>query len=113
MIDSYDFGCMVIDGRRYTSDCIATGHSVNASWWRKIGHELAIEDIKQTIEQENPQTVVVGKGKYGIMKILPETEQYLKEKEIEMVAGATDAAVERYNELVGKKKVVGFFHLTC
>jgi hypothetical protein len=113
VIEAYDFGYIIIDGKRYTSDCIVTAHSVNPSWWRRQGHELAIEDIQETIEQEDPQTIVVGKGKYGIMKILPETEQYAKERHIEVVAGSTDDAVKRYNELVGKKRVAGFFHLTC
>lgn len=104
---------MVIDGKRYASDCIVTNHSVHAAWWRRRGHELAVEDITETIEREHPQTIVVGKGKYGMMKILPETEQYLSGKDIEILAGTTDAAVAWYNDLADKKKIVGFFHLTC
>jgi hypothetical protein len=113
MIESYDFGWIIINGTRYTADCIVTEHTVNATWWRRKGHELAIEDIRETIEQENPQAIVVGKGKYGSMKILPETRQYLEAKGIEMVSGTTDAAVKRYNELMDRGKVIGFFHLTC
>lgn len=113
MIEAYDFGYLVIDGKRYTTDCIVTEHTVNTAWWRRSGHELAIEDIKETIDREKPHTIVVGKGKYGAMKILPETEQYLKGEGIEIVAGITDTAVARYNECASKKRVVGFFHLTC
>ncbi len=113
MIESYDFGWIIINGKRYTADCIVTERSVNSSWWRKKGHELAIEDIADTIERENPQTIIIGRGKYGMMKILRETEQYLNTNGIEVIAGKTDTAVKQYNELVDKGNIVGFFHLTC
>jgi len=40
-IDSYQFGEVVIDGVRYTSDCIILGGDVQADWWRKQGHSLS------------------------------------------------------------------------
>jgi hypothetical protein len=113
MIESYDFGVMVIGGTRYTADCVVTEGAVDASWWRRKGHELAVEDIREMVEKERPQTIIVGTGKYGMMKILPETVQYLKHKDIEMVAGKTDFAVERFNDMKSRKKTIGFFHLTC
>ena len=113
MIDSYSFGRIVIDGKKFDSDCIVSHNSVNASWWRKSGHELSIEDIRKIIEKEKPEAIVVGKGKYGLMKILKETEDYLKEHGIEIHSGKTDEAVKIYNDISQDKKVVGFFHLTC
>jgi hypothetical protein len=104
---------MVINGKSYNSDCIVFHNSVNASWWRKNGHELSIEDIREIIEKEKPKAIVVGKGKYGLMKILKETEDYLKEHSIEIHSGKTDEAVKIYNDVSKDKKVVGFFHLTC
>ena len=113
MIDSYNFGKIIINGKIFTSDCIVSRDSINASWWRKSGHELSIEDIREIIEKEKPETIVVGKGKYGLMKILKETEDYLKEHGIEIHSGKTDEAVKIYNNVSKDKKVVGFFHLTC
>jgi len=113
MIDSYSFGRIVIEGKKFDSDCIVTQNSINASWWRKSGHELSIEDIREIIEKEKPEAIVVGKGKYGLMKILKETEDYLKEHGIEIHSGKTDEAVKTYNDVSQDKKVVGFFHLTC
>ena len=113
MIDSYSFGRIVIDGKNFDSDCIVSRDSVNGNWWRKSGHELSIEDIKEVIEREKPETVVIGKGKYGLMKILKETEDYLKGCEIEILSENTDVAVKIYNDISKDKKVVGFFHLTC
>lgn len=113
MIDSYRFGLMVIDGKKFSNDCIITENNVYGNWWRKKGHELAVDDIKEVIEKETPEIVVVGKGKYGLMKILEETENFLKDMGIEIKSGNTDEAVKMYNELREKKKVVGYFHLTC
>ncbi|TES91311.1 MAG: hypothetical protein E3J87_08070 [Candidatus Cloacimonadota bacterium] len=113
MIESYSFGNIVIDGRGYNADCIVTQSYVNGDWWRKNGHKLAVEDIKEAIEKEKPEVVVIGTGKYGFMKILKETVDYLNSLGIELHSGNTDGAVKIYNEISANNKVVGFFHLTC
>jgi hypothetical protein len=113
MIDSYRFGLMVIEGKKFSNDCIVTENNVYGNWWRKKGHELAVEDIKEVIEREKPEVVVIGKGKYGLMKIPEETERFLQDLGIEIKSSNTDEAVKMYNELCKKKKVVGCFHLTC
>lgn len=35
MINSYDFGRIVVDGKAYTSDVIIFPDRVNSYWWRK------------------------------------------------------------------------------
>ncbi len=113
MIESYDFGTIIIDGKTFTSDCIITQKTIDAQWWRRKAHELCVDDIKEIIERENPEAVVVGTGKYGIMKILTETEDFLKGNGIAIYVQSTDEAVTRFNEMTAKKRTVGFFHLTC
>jgi len=113
MIDSYSFGNIVIDGKAFTSDCIVAENSVNGEWWRKKSHELSLTDIKDSVEREKPEVVVVGKGKYGLMKILKETHDFLKSNGIELISGNTDEAVKIYNRLSETKKVLAFLHLTC
>jgi hypothetical protein len=112
MIDSYDFGTIVVGGKEYTSDVIITRESIFSDWWRKRGHELCISDIKETIIKETPDTVVIGKGKFGLMKILAETEEFLRKRGITIHASNTDEAVKVFNSF-REKNVVGFFHLTC
>jgi len=113
MIESYSFGSIVINGKRYNSDCIITKDSVSAKWWRRKGHELCIDDIKDVIEKEKPEAIVVGKGKFGLMRILKETEDYLENLGIELYSDKTDEAVKHFNDISQVKKVVAFFHLTC
>ena len=113
MIDSYDFGQIVIDGRRYTSDVIVFPDRVRDGWWRKEGHRLHVEDIDRTVEEEKPEVLVVGTGYSGLMKVLPETEKYLKSKGIELIVQSTREACKTFDRLVKSKKVIAALHLTC
>lgn len=113
MIESYNFGNMIINGSKFSSDLIIFQDIVIDNWWRKKGHELYVADIEQAIEDFNPTTLIVGTGKFGVMKILRETVEYLNSKNIKFIALKTDDAFLKYNELANKEKVLGAFHLTC
>ena len=112
MIDSYSFGRMVIDGKTYTSDVILYPDKVDDSWWRKSGHLLQKEDLRDVI-QYNPEILIVGTGAYGLMKILDETKQFLEAEGMELISEETKEAYKIYNELKERKKVVAAFHITC
>jgi len=112
MIDSYDFGMIVVDGRAYTSDVIIFHDKVKDKWWRKEGHALHIADIESVFE-EKPEVLIVGTGKFGILKVLPETKEYIESKGIELIVEPTDKACKMYNEISKEKKTVAALHLTC
>lgn len=115
MIESYDFGLIVIKGRRYTSDVIVFPERVIESWWRKEGHRIYVEDLKEILDREpRPEVLVVGTGYYGIVKISPEVETVLKSEGIELVAQPTKEACQTFNKLLkSNRRVAGAFHLTC
>jgi len=112
MIDSYDFGEIVIDGKHYTSDVIIYPDRIDANWWRKEGHELHPEDLTEVVE-EKPAVLVVGTGKYGLMEVLPETWDFLQSRGIRLIVEETDDACQAYNRLLGSERVVAALHLTC
>lgn len=112
MIESYDFGRMTINGKRYTSDVIIFPDHINASWWRKEGHNLSIDDLKDVLQAE-PQVLVVGTGYHGYMKVPDEVKEYLMSKKIELIVESTREAYRTYNRLASTKRVVAAFHLTC
>jgi hypothetical protein len=113
VIDSCNFGQIIIDGQRYTSDVIVFPDKVKADWWRKEGHRLCVEDIKEILE-EKPNVLVVGTGYSGLVKILPETEKYVKSRGVELIAQRTGEAYKTFNRLVQSGKfVIAAFHLTC
>ena len=69
-IDSYQFGRIVVSGKKYTSDVIIFPDRVTDNWWRKTGHQLCLKDIAEVMT-ENPEVLVVGTGDSGLMKVLP------------------------------------------
>jgi len=113
MIESYSFGRMVIDGREYTRDLmILPGGEIVGNWWRKIGHELVMEDIGELLAAK-PEQLVVGTGNSGVMRVGKGLENELQAKGIRLIALPTGQAVERYNSLLGKERLAACFHLTC
>jgi len=112
VIDSYKFGQIVVDGQIYSSDVIVFPDSIDSSWWRKSGHRLCLEDIKEILE-EKPEAVVIGTGAYGLMRVDKEVKYYAQARGIELVVDKTKKAVQKFNELAAQKKTIGAFHLTC
>ncbi|MDI6805732.1 MAG: Mth938-like domain-containing protein [Candidatus Bathyarchaeia archaeon] len=115
MIEFYDFGVMVINGKRYTSDLIVYQEKVFDGWWRREGHRLYVEDLSKVLSFEpKPQVLVVGTGFSGLLKVSKEVEETLKSHEIELVAQPTKEAVQTFNKLLTSgERVAGAFHLTC
>ncbi|HEA47373.1 MAG TPA: hypothetical protein ENH97_03075 [bacterium] len=112
MIESYSFGSMVIDGKEYTSDLIIYPDHTQDSWWRKEGHRLDIEDIKEILEAK-PEVLVVGTGASGLVEIPEETEKHIRSKGIRLIVQKSEEAYKTFNALSKSKKVIGAFHLTC
>lgn len=112
IIDSYQFGIIVVSGKQYTSDVIIFPDRVKDSWWRKTGHQLCLDDIAEVLT-ENPEVLVVGTGASGLMKVLPEVRQVVDAQGIELIAEATDKACHTYNQLCRSQRVVAALHLTC
>lgn len=115
MIESYEFGAIVINGKRYTSDVIVFPEQVIDGWWRKEGHKVHVEDLEEILKLEpKPEVLVLGTGYYGLVKVLPKVENTLKAQGIKLVAQPTRKATRTFNKLLNsERRVVGAFHLTC
>jgi hypothetical protein len=114
MIDEYKFGKMVVNGETHEKDLIITKEKVIPNWWRDKGHKLQLEDIQQVLEEYKPEVLVVGKGKFGMMKVAKEVNQYLEENQIRLYEKESGKATQEFNRLLQNDvNVVGAFHLTC
>ncbi|MFZ3137930.1 MAG: MTH938/NDUFAF3 family protein [Thermodesulfovibrionales bacterium] len=111
-IEHYSFGKITIEGMTYTSDVIIYPEKVNASWWRKEGHNLQVVDLMDVIDA-NPQILVIGTGATGLMRVPKDTISHLQSKGIEVHVARTGEAVEIFNKLQKDKIVIAAFHLTC
>ena len=112
LIERYSFGRITIDGKTHTSDVIIYPGRVDASWWRKEGHNLQVADVTDIIAA-HPQVLIIGTGAYGVMKVPENTIAHLQSKGIEVHTANTDKAVHLFNELQNDRVVVAALHLTC
>lgn len=112
-INHYEFGRIQIDGKDYKSDVIINKVGVQDQWWRKEGHNLAIEDLN-TVVEANPDVVVIGTGYYGRMHVPDTTRKYLVDKGILVEVENTTDAVAKFNALQeGNLRIAAALHLTC
>lgn len=112
MIDTYSFGLVVVNGRRYSSDVIVYRDRVRENWWRRSGHHLSIEDIEEVIE-ERPEVLIIGTGSSGVMKVPKEVVEFIRGRGIEVHVLRTKEACELFNKLEKTRNVVAALHLTC
>jgi hypothetical protein len=113
IVESYKFGQITVNGKSYSSDVIIFPDRVKDHWWRKEGHRLRIEELKEVLEAK-PDMLVIGTGYYGLMKVPAEVKQHIEKKRIKVVVQPTKEAYETFNQLIKSgKKVVAAFHLTC
>ena len=113
LIESYDFGRIVINGIVYTKDVMITGEKTIAGWIRKEGHLLQIADISQAIEESTPEVAIVGTGYDGMMGVPEETRLYFQRKGIELLVEKTRQACDLFNALSKTKRALAALHLTC
>lgn len=115
MIDSYEFGTIMINGKRYASDVIVFPDRVLDGWWRKGGHRLHIDDLKEVLNAEpQPEVLVIGTGYSGLMKVSNEVEETLRSRGIQIIVQPTEQACQTLNKLSKSgRRVVAAFHLTC
>jgi hypothetical protein len=111
MIESYSFGNITIDGKKYTNDVIILDSKI-ISWWRQEGHLAQVADFADV--PDGIEIIVIGTGDSGMMKLDEKVLAHFKGRGIEVVMQMTGEAVNTFNELKQqKKKVAGAFHLTC
>jgi hypothetical protein len=114
-IESFSFGCIVVDGEEHRRDLILLPGRVEHPWWRKAGgHVFALEDLRLLLEEPVAEVVVLGIGTLGMVEVPPETRRAFAERGVELVIERTEQAVARYSELqAAGRSVAAGLHLTC
>ncbi len=112
MIDQFEYGTIVIDGQTYESDVIIFPDGAVERWEHKDEHVLRPTDVNRVIEAK-PETVIIGLGTVGNMKMHPKAEKCLQEAGIDVMVHRTNKACETYKELRTQRKVAAILHITC
>jgi polyphosphate kinase 2 (PPK2 family) len=112
MIDQFEFGAIVIDGRSYESDVIIFPDGTVEQWQAKDEHVLRPKDVKRLVKAR-PEAVIVGLGTVGNLRVRPQVEKRLQEIGVEIMTFKTTKACETYKELRGQRRVAALLHITC
>jgi len=116
MIEDYKFGLITVNNKEYNFDVEVWGDGKVFKWWRKTSHIFSFEDIKHALKK-NPEVVVFGTGFSAKAKVDDFLKLQLQKKEILFIIDDTQTAIQSFNtflkKIKNKKKIVGFFHLTC
>lgn len=112
MIEKYDFGDLIFNGKSYSSDLIILPDNTISSWWREDGHYLQLKDLED-VKEEDFELLIIGQGYSSCMAIAKEVFDYFQSINREVWNGSTIEACKVYNENCEKKKVVAGLHLTC
>lgn len=118
-INDTEFGEITINGKNYDHDIVIFPNKIIRRKKRisknKHGtsHKFTREEIKEYLDQVDARSikeVIVGTGQYGKLGLLPETKNYLEEKDIDFEEKKTEYLVgENIDE--GSKLVI--IHVTC
>lgn len=113
MIEHYSFGNITVKGVRYINDIKIIQGKVISEWWRKRGHWVDVDDIKDIIKSK-PDILVLGKGSPGQMQSTEALREFLEKNNFELIEEKTVAAVQTFNRLFKQgKNVSAGFHLSC
>lgn len=115
-IETYDFGCITIDGTVFRNDIKIVNGSVVPDWWRLEGHRLSPADIEDVLEAV-PEVLIVGTGDPGLMRVSEEVKTCLARLRIELIAKPTRQACDEFNRLTAARRdparIAFAAHLTC
>lgn len=120
MIEEYHFGSITIDRKTYSHDVEVRWTGEVLEWRRLESHVFDVEDLKRAVTEE-PDTIVLGTGAYGTVRVTEGCQKFIQEKGIKLIIDKTEEAVRTFNVILGESKeeegtqnkVIGLFHLTC
>jgi hypothetical protein len=111
-IESFSFGNITIGGKNYTTDVIVYPDRVDSNWVREEEHRPQISEFANIIKTE-PEILIIGTGYAGVLSVPDQIRNYLTAKGIEVRVEKTKQAIEMFNVLRHKEKVVAVLHITC
>jgi hypothetical protein len=112
-LTQYRFGSVAVDETKYNRDVIITPNQVFHPWIRRQGHSLYPEDL-ECLMQRPPETLVIGTGAFGRLKVPAATRDWLESKGITLIELPTAQAVEECNKRLTQRQYVACgLHLTC
>ncbi len=116
-IDSFSFGSIVVDGKKYRKDLILLPDGKvkqrKGGFWMFGDHNIKREEIEELFGT-GAQVAVVGIGTISRARVSDEAQKYMAEKNLDLSILPSRDAVEKWNQTLGQgKKVAALIHITC
>jgi len=116
-IEKVRFGSIVVGGETLTHDVLIRLNGKVKKRKKKLSkekygtsHLLSLEEAEH-IYQEGAERLIVGSGKFGLVKLTDEAAAYFAERGCRVDLLPTRKAAAAWNEARGA--VLGLFHITC
>jgi hypothetical protein len=116
-IDSFSFGSIVVNGKKYHHDIII--HPDGMVERRKGGlcmfgpHSFTKEEI-EGLKRTGAEIIIIGTGTNNRATLSSEAKSYANEAQLNLTALPSHEAVGRINKLIGEgKHVAAIIHITC
>ena len=111
-IDEYNFGYIIIAGKKHLNDVMIYPDGTVEEWWRTEGHTVRPDDITGVFSSE-PDVLIIGTGATGMMKVPFDIYELCREKNIELIVETTADAVHIFNQKKKNAQTAAGLHLTC
>jgi len=116
-IDSFSFGSIVVDGKKYRRDLIflpdGTVKQRKGGFWIFGDHNIKKEEI-EGLFGAGAEVALVGIGTSSRARVSDEAKKYVEEKKLDLSILPSSDAVEKWNQMLGQgKKVAALIHITC
>ena len=116
-IDSFSFGSIVVDGKKYRKDLIflpdGTVKQRKGGFWMFGDHNIKREEIEE-LQKAGAESAIVGIGTSSKANVSPEAKEYAAETRMDLSILPSRDAVDKWNQLLGQgKKVAALIHITC
>ena len=116
-IDSFSFGSIVVDGKKYRKDLIflpdGTVKKRHGGFWMFGDHDIKKEEIEE-LHKAGAELTIVGIGTSSKACVSDEAKSYTQEANLELSILPSRDAVEKWNQLLSQgKKVAALIHITC
>lgn len=113
MIDSTEFGSIIVDGKKYEHDIVIDYKGNVKKGWLQTRHLVAEKEFSDFLK-EYPEIIIIGNGQHGEVEVSDEFIRLAEEKGIEVIIKETPKAIKKFNELIkAGKKVIVYIHVTC
>jgi len=112
IINSTEFGSIVIDGKTYPNDVIITWNGEIKEIITAERHLFGMKEFNE-IEKKVPEMIIIGTGEGKFMKVSDEVKSTCLQKRIDLIEIISKDAIVKFNENINNgKKVVAFMHVT-